>query len=263
MSMRVLISVLALLAASPAFAAFSWTADNPPTGNASFTSTATGTLVNQFDTLSANTTPEMVIALSESVTLTSVTDSADLTWTIVAGDSDGTWKFWLVYANNASARAGNDYVTVNFSNGPSSVGYWCYIGELAGGPATASVITAAATGTSGSPSATLSSVTSGSAIIALTINTNSDDPSPGSGYTGSGTNNGTYGYGQEYNLDSASGSVTANFTGGTDWNIMAAAFAPAAGGSGAPSQPSPFAAGISASLWQPPVNVVRLEDLAH
>lgn len=262
---RIIAAALCWLAVSPAFAAYSFTSGNPLThnNNGSFT---TGSIAAAFNALTANTIVFTEFSLSSACTVTSVTDSHGLTWTVVAGASDGNMKLWAAYANNASAYGSTDYLTVNFS-GTNTLGMINIYGELAGGP-TSSPLGASngTTGTSTTPSTSLTSVTSASAIISLTTNNGNSIPSAGSGYTLGPTGSGfatSYAYGAEYNLSSGSGTVAANYTiSSSTWNVIALAFNPApAGGSTSPSQmflgaslnPVPLWPG--ASLWQRPVSL--------
>jgi hypothetical protein len=204
--------------------------NNPQDYDATFTSTASPVVITTFSNTTAGSILGMVFALASGATVTGVTDTAGNSWTFSQGATGGGWTTWSAYAKNTNAVSGNTFVSVAFTGGPSAIGSIETWGELIGGPSSGPVVTrASATGTSAAPSASLTSLTAGSAIMALTVNSGADDPSPGSGYTGTGTNNGTYGYGREYNLSSAAGSVAADFTDSISvtWNVMAVAFSPA------------------------------------
>lgn len=206
---------------------FSFTTDNPLSVNNNFVSFATGSIFASFDTLTAHSIPLVMFWLAAGCAVTSITDSAGNTWTVVAGSSDGTWKGWVAYCNNPSAFAGNDYITVNFTGGPSAIGVQVWSGELLGGLTSSPAGTlGSATGTSSAPSLSLPGLSAGSCIVAATINTSALSPGVGSGYTGTGSNNDTYGYGAEYNLSSGAGAVTVNFTGSASWNLIALPFTP-------------------------------------
>ena len=247
-------ALLACLAMAPAFATgYAFTSGNPLThnNNGSFT---TGGIAAAFNALTAHTIVFTEFSLSSACTVTSVTDSAGNTWTVVAGASDGNMKLWAAYANNPSTYGSTDYLVVNFS-GTNTLGMINIYGELLNGP-TSSPLGASngSTGTSTTPSTSLTSVTSASAIISLTTNNGNSVPSAGSGYTLGPTGSGfatSYGYGSESNLSSGSGTVAANYTiSSATWNVIALAFSPSGGASTSPSQMF-----LGASLWQRPVSL--------
>lgn len=248
-----LAALLLSLAAQSAFASWSFTANNASYVNTSFSSTSTGFHPCSFTNQAANNTVYCAWCLAASITFTSFTDNASDSWTTDAGTSDGTWKCYVSYAK-ASTYSGTNYTTLAFTGGPSAVGYVSASGELTGGPASPTVVFNSATGSSTSATVNLASLTSGSAVIDITMNLVNSAPTAGGSYTcmgGAGcSNSGTYGFGAAYNLSSGSGAVTANFTQTTGtWSIMALAFE----GGGPTTSPSQFFLG--ASLWQRPVSL--------
>ena len=218
---------------------YSYSANNPVSDSLLFSNYTSG-IAYQYSNTTIGSILYMHLFFTSGSTLNSISDSAGNSWTIVGpGTNNAGWVPWGAYCLNNTSYSGNDYVTPVISSA-SANGYIVFGGELIGGPAT-SLLGASNenTGTSASPSVTLSGVAAGSAIVATVVNNNAATPSSGSGYTGTGGNNGTYGYISEYNtgLSSGSGSIaaTASMTSGA-WNIIAMAFNPLGGGGGLPLQ---------------------------